>query len=382
MDKDQSLCYWKQPRAGIIFPMAWKWRVTTFVISVLLFIFHHGIWTWLIQKFPENTLLEKVILPVAPPILIAFGIFFLDHNAKRRERLREERETKERELIRVEELKDQSLKNFIDQVSVTLLDRNVIYLSDVEERLGSNYKDPLVKSTRHVMRARTLSILRQFSGDNARRDSVIRFLIESGVVGQLGVSLSGSDLNGINLSDADLRCADLRGANLEKSKLIGAYLKGAKLNGAKLNEADLSAAWFNDSKIIQDYLNCGLMTHAPLMGANLSGADLRKAKLNSAYLLGADLSGALLTESNITNAYLYKADLSGSNLVNANLSTSKLNGACLKGANLSGANLSGTYLMESDLTNIIWDEKTKWPNLDLFDQVKNTPYLLRKQLGL
>ncbi len=135
--------------------------------------------------------------------------------------------------------------------------------------------------------------------DNDRKSMLIRFLDEADLI-QVGSTIT---IPIISLDGAHLREADLREADLS-----GAHLSGADLYGADL------------------------------YGADLYGADLHRAVLSGAVLSGAVLSGADLSGADLSEAYLYLADLSG--------------------ANLHLADLSG-----ADLTEITYDDHTKWPDI-------------------
>jgi hypothetical protein len=123
-----------------------------------------------------------------------------------------------------------------------LLDKQVISLAEAAQKLGPDYKDPLVESARDVIRAQTLAILRVFSADIDKKGAVVRFLIETEILSSLSVSLSGADLCGAKLIAANLSGADLSGANLNEAKLNVAELSGANLSGAELIGANLSGA--------------------------------------------------------------------------------------------------------------------------------------------
>jgi hypothetical protein len=171
------------------------------------------------------------------------------------------------------EAKEEILQNYFDRLSTLLVDKNILAIavkvyppsekqgddqpkriSTPEERELFDEERELFDSAVHVIRARTLSILRRFEGDGERKGSVIRFLIEADVISKAKLSLS----------KADLRRADLRGA-----ALIRANLSEADLSGANLYEAFL-------------------------YDANLSEADLSRANLSRAFLYSANLSKATL----------------------------------------------------------------------------------------
>jgi uncharacterized protein YjbI with pentapeptide repeats len=216
------------------------------------------------------------------------------------------------------ETKEEVLQTYFDRLSVLLIDRNLIALSNKSQSSTITHEEQeLLDSSLDVIRARTLSILRRFENDAERKTSVIKFLIETDIIGKLKLNLSGADLSGAelrfaNLQGADLRFADLSGAELRFANLQGAYLRSAKLQGAYLNEA---------------------------------------------FLQGADLTFA-------------------------NLQGAKLQGAKLQGAKLQGAYLQGAYLQGADLRDIEWDSKTVSPGKRSFANAKNIPEELKKELGI
>jgi hypothetical protein len=308
-----------------------------------------GISGLLKSLFPGKTkwdYLEKILIPVAPPMAIGFGVWYLDKSSKNREKEREEKEAKEKERIRIEENKSQALQAYFDRISALLIEKQVINLAESAKKLSLRYRDPVVESARDVIRAQTLAILRIFSEDVEKKSAAIRFLMESEILASLAVSLSGADLSKVNLSEALLRGADLSRANLSEANLFGANLRGADLRGADLSRTNLSGA---------------NLSEAMLFAANLSGANLRGADLSRANLSGANLSEANLSGANLSEAMLFAVNLSRTNL--------------------SGANLSEAMLFWVDL-GVEWDAQTIWPPLESFVEARHIPEALKKHLGL
>jgi len=89
-----------------------------------------------------------------------------------------------------------------------------------------------------------------------------------------------------------------------------------------------------------------------LSGAGLAGAILNRFVLTGWILRGADLQGAQLRAADLRNV-----DFSGADLRNANLQAADLSGANLAGADLRGAALGGANLSE-----VSYDESTRWPD--------------------
>jgi Pentapeptide repeats (8 copies) len=228
-------------------------------------------------------------------------------------RERDEKVAKEQRELAAEETKEEVLQVYFDRLSVLLVDKNLlaiaakIYASETQEnegqqKIGATLEErELLDSAVHVIRARTLSILRRFENDRERKTSVIQFLIEADIVSKLKLNLRGANLSGVNLSGAFLVEVDLSGVNLSGANLHKAYLTGADLSDTDLTRADLSRA---------------KMKGASLYRANFDGADLSRA-----YLFGANLSFAHITGADLFAADLKEADLTLC-LIEANLSRS------------------------------------------------------------
>ncbi|WP_293056492.1 pentapeptide repeat-containing protein [Okeania sp. SIO2B3] len=160
------------------------------------------------------------------------------------------------------------------------------------------------------------------------RTRLLRMIGYSQCLGNFAfVKIVGSFLNGADLSGADLSGANFSGADLSGANLSGANLSAAEFSGADLSGADLSGANLSDAK---------------LSDANLSGADLS----------GANLSGADLSFANLILAKLIHADLILAKLIHADLILAKL----------IHADLILAKLIHADLSNIQWDNQTKWSN--------------------
>ena len=309
------------------------------------------------------------------------------------------------------ETKEEVLQNYLDRLSLLLIDGNLIWLS---KKSNSSIVTPIITpitpeeqelldSALDVIRARTLSILRRFKNDTERKTSVIRFLIETEIVSKSKLNLSGADLSGADLSGADLEGAILQEANLQGANLQGANpieaefqeanLQEAKLQGAKLQGANPIEAEFQEANLQEAKLQGAKLQGANLTEANLQGANLIKANLQGAKFREAKLQGANLTKANFIEAELQGAELQGANLTEANLQGANLTKANLTKANLQGANLSGAILEGADLSgadlkdikskwNLAWKSETIWPDKSAFTDAKNIPPDLKKELGI
>jgi uncharacterized protein YjbI with pentapeptide repeats len=226
--------------------------------------------------------------------------------------------------------KEEIIQEYFDQLSSLLIDKDILSPSSSIKEMA-----------RSVVRARTLTTLRRLTGDCERKGCVISYLSEMGILSGLKVSLAGADLEDANLD----------GVNISNTNLTGARLVRSKLKGANLAASNFGSIDVKDD--IRNRVNITWRLHAaPKQPANLSGADLRKA-----YLVEADLRGA---------------DLTGADLRGAIFGTSFVDGHISNGAKLEGANLSG----------ILWDEETRWPNTRDLKDIRNMPISLKHKLGL
>ncbi len=228
----------------------------------------------------------------------------------------------EQEAVR-QKLKDDNLKTYFNDMKGFLLDK----------------EHPLKKSkindeSRTISRAITLTTLTQLNSDkdknikggkfNERKKLILQFLYESSLITADPI---------ISLTTANFDFADLRGANFQRANLRGVSLRGANLRRANLEGADLE-------------------------GANLGGADLGDTNLRDVNLRNASIA---------TDDLAYPSDEAGY-IYNANLKDADLRGANLRGADLQGADLRG-----ADFTNISWDDKTNWIDVQNPDMAKNLP---------
>jgi hypothetical protein len=308
------------------------WGVLALILAAISFTWP-DLLVWLKGQFPGKTkwdYLEKVIIPIAPPLAIAFGVWYLDNGAKNREKIRQE-----------EDSKDQAFRDYLDRVSTILIDKDVLSLAK-----AAGPPNPIVETATDVIRARTLSILGSFVDDIKKKSSVIHFLIETDALSALKVSLSGALLNEANLFRCHLANADLNRADLRRANLTRADLSESNLYRADLSEATIDGA--------------------VLTKTTLNNAQLNKARLNHADLGEAILDGACLE---------------GASLQNANLQRAELVGAQLDKADFRNADLTGANLRWSDLNAIIWNDDTKWPERGNFEGAKHIPKALKQKLG-
>jgi uncharacterized protein YjbI with pentapeptide repeats len=145
-------------------------------------------------------------------------------------------------------------------------------------------------------------------------------------------------------------------------------LNRANLNGAQLNTENLSGA--------------------PLYNANLRNAQLDSVILIGAHLDNADLSSADLYSSNLSDTHLNNTNLSGAFLYRANLSGAQLTNTNLNGAHFDNAILENVTFRCfgnnrcPNMKNIRWNKDTNWKGIKGWENVKNIPPELKKQLNL
>jgi hypothetical protein len=296
------------------------------------------------------------------------------------------------------ETKEEVLQTYFDRLSVLLIDRNLIALSKKSHSPKITPEEQeLLDSALDVIRARTLSILRRFENDAERKTSVIRFLIETEIISESKLNLSGADLSGADLSGANLQGANLQGAILQEANLQGANpieanlikanpieanLIKANLIKANLQQANLQQAKLQQANLIKANLIKANLIKANLQQANLEGANSIEAGFQEAEFQGAKLKGAILKKAEFQQAKLQGANLEGAKLQGANLERANLGWADLRWANLRWANLEGANLEGADLKGIKWNSNTIWPDKSKFTDAENISKGLKKKLGI
>ncbi|MFM7573042.1 MAG: pentapeptide repeat-containing protein [Snowella sp.] len=342
---------------------------------------------------------------------VPLSLAILGYVLQQEQQRRAEKLSEDQRKIADNEIREKVLQVYFDRLSALLINRNLIARSCKHPHDFPSIYPPgsftltleekeLLDSSRNIIRARTLSILRRFEKDAERKTSVIKFLIETEIVGKLNLNLEKADLSGtnlkfVNLERANLKSVNFQGANLQRANLERADLSGAKLERADLSGADLYGADLHHANLERADLYGANLLGADLFEAYLSGANLSSANLSNANFPGVNLSGANLSMAHLVTIKLVKADLSGADLSGADLSGAYLietdfSGADFSGADLSGADLRWTKLQGSNLEDIKWDSKTvwpderfpEWPEGNPFNGAKNIPEELKKELGI
>jgi uncharacterized protein YjbI with pentapeptide repeats len=188
---------------------------------------------------------------------------------------------------RADELaKEEVLQVYFDRLSVLLVDKNLLAIAAKGDQ-ATGEEQQLLDSSKNVIRARTLSILRRFENDPQRKGSVIRFLTEADIDNKLRLNLSKANLSGANLSDLDLS---------------NAFLSDADLSSADLSYINFNEANLTNANLTNAYLRGAILSFAKLHGAKFNGADLRCAHLDHTNLDHSGFDGANLSNANLANA--------------------------------------------------------------------------------
>lgn len=340
------------------------WASVTIIVAIAFKKNNWADWT----DFNDKTLWQWLELIGVPLTLAVLGYFL-----QRQERKRTEAISREQQKIADNKEKEEILQTYIDRLSSSLIDKNIFAIGIGTEKSITPEQRALVDTYLYVVRARTFSILRRFSGDSQRINSVIRFLRESDIFQKAEIPLSktrkgglltlnDADLVGINLCHTDFRELNLRNTNLIKTNLSGINFFGANLSRANLSDVNLSGANLDFCTLTSAKLRDATSIRASFFSANLSRANLSNANLSAAFLFWVDLSFSKLNHTIFRGAYL-----SGANLSNAHL---------------NAADLSGTFLGNTNLCDIKWDETTQWPDPSEVAKAKNIPKALKLQLSI
>jgi uncharacterized protein YjbI with pentapeptide repeats len=170
------------------------------------------------------------------------------------------------------------LQGYLDRMSDLLLNGHLR-----ESKPGEEVRD--------VARVRTLETL--FRLDPGRREAVLGFLYEAGLI---GVSIERRE-GMLKTYNPIPTIVYLNGADLTKANLIGHILVRADLSYTYLSEADMRGA-----VLLTTNLHGAVLYKTNLAGAKLNYADLSEADLSGANLSRADLTGAIITEQQLAEA--------------------------------------------------------------------------------
>ena len=191
---------------------------------------------------------------IAIPVVLFFATQRYQNNLQQRE---------------LDKLQQETVANYLNQLSTILLDVDGDLLDPQNERL------------RTLTTATTLTLLDDPNLNGARKGQVIKFLSEMNLVSSdeiYGPQQPRDRFITIRLVNANLAFANLAFADLAFANLVFADLRGADLIDADLHGADLVGANLIDTDLV---------------GADLSDANLSDADLRGAYLCKTQLAKTL-----------------------------------------------------------------------------------------
>lgn len=276
------------------------------------------------------------------PIVIAFGGLWFNLSQRKTELEIADRNREEDKILAAERMDlERELAREKDQITIldSYLDRMNNLLLSYELR-NSDHRDEV----RTIARARTIATL--INLDAKRREQVLQFLIEAGLIknDETIVFLEKADFSGMSFKKQVWGNICFQGVNLSscdfsQTKFFYTSFQEASLRNANLQECEFRECSFNFT--------------------DFEGANLSKTNLSQSILISANLSHANLTEANLSGI-----DLSGSNPLKGNVALLRnacLMGATLDGAHLFSADLSGAKLNDATLKEVKYNELTIWP---------------------
>ena len=238
--------------------------------------------------FTEKQLWDWLMLigVLAIPIAVAFGTLMISLQQTQSSQQASERQHQTDIQIANDQQQESTLQTYLDRMSDLLLNHQLL----ASKHAGDEVQD--------VARIWTLTTLRRL--DSTRKQVVLKFLYEAGLIGGYDNGSGKRREAIVALNDADLSGVKLGVVNLSYVNLSGAILRDADLSRATLNYANLSGATLNDANLSGAELNYTILSGANLGGATLSNADLSSADLSNAELSDAHLVNTTMNETNLS----------------------------------------------------------------------------------
>jgi uncharacterized protein YjbI with pentapeptide repeats len=236
-------------------------------------------------------------LGLAGVIAIPVALFWFQQQQQKKS----DKQTEAEKEITAINLREEALRDYIDKMADLLIDkkmRRLVKFSNRNQLPKDSLEFDQLRASLDVTYARTLSILRRLDEDAERKGSVVRFLIDAGLIEGFKI-LKDANLRGANLSAVNLSFSNLTGVDFSESKLSYSVIKGATLFLAKFVETDLIGATLEESR-----LQCANFNNACLRNANFQGANLLSANLEGADLQGANFESAKNLDVNQVKAAL------------------------------------------------------------------------------
>lgn len=263
-----------------------------------------------VQEKPKKffTLEGKTIWDVSQlliiPLVLAIIAIYFNWSENRRNESTEANRIIEQRAIEADRANAEVLRTYLSSMTELLLEKN----------LRSSPEDSEV---RYVARATTISALNAL--DNGRRELLVEFLIEAGLIQSNKVSEDNRtpiiSLSGAELPNIDLTAANLKGADLVRSNLAGTKLSWANLGGANLTSANLNGAVLSGTDLKDANIQFADLRNSTMYSTDLTDSNLLFVKLDNAQMDNADLSGAILTLASLAGA-----DLTGATVTDEQLS--------------------------------------------------------------
>ncbi len=185
-------------------------------------------WTGLSGKTLWDWLLLLTLLAIPIVVMLGLGSLWFNQQQSQTYLLIGKTVAEQQNQMNLQIAKDQEqeaeLNTYLDQMTILLRDNNLS-----QSRPGDKVQE--------IARDRTLTVLLRL--DPVRKGIVLQFLYGAGLimVGDVKVSLAGTNLSGAILRGANLAGADLSGSNLSWADLTGANLTGVKSFNANLSHA-------------------------------------------------------------------------------------------------------------------------------------------------
>jgi uncharacterized protein YjbI with pentapeptide repeats len=183
------------------------------------------------------------------------------------------------------------------------------------------------------------------------------------------INLHGAELGGLNLGCnprtllgcADFRKADLQEANLTTASFAGAGFWDADLRKANLTDTDFSSTSFKDANLdgAATVQSAGFQS-ARMIRTTFVQSRLERASFSDATLSEVKADQVLLSHGDFRNAYLRRSGFNHADLRNANFRGAEMIQVDLTSADLRGAKFVGTDLSKTVLTDVCFDDTTRW----------------------
>ena len=216
-----------------------------------------------------------------------------------------------------------------------------------------------------VLRAKTLTALRQLDGQ--RKAYLIQFLYEAELLAhnRSPLDLSGAELNKIDLSGRKLDNISLSGALLRETNFSQTSLSHSNLNDVQLTGASFFACQASGSSFIGANLIHTNFEEGIFIKTTFDKSDGSQSNFTEAVLPGATFTQARLTNTSwglikghsirFDQANLENADLNGASLIEANFQSANANSASIRHSILTATNWHNASVLGTDFRTAIFE---------------------------